>query len=321
MIWYAWRTQRLQLVLAVVAIGGFAMLIVTSGIHEQSQRLWVELRCGVAYPLTQACDGVQPSNFTHWNNYFEAILYAAPGVLGVLLGAPVVAKELEAGTARLAWTQGVTRTRWLARKLAVPALLVGGLAGVLAVAANWWAGSVGMHIDKRLQPAFFDVTGIVIVGYATFAFALAVAFGALFRRASLAIAGGFVVFAAIRWVFRTMIRPHVAPVATASIKSELVSSWPSAVAHGWLLHQGFVPVGQTGPAPGRTWQTGTLAVQACQRVVQHTMNQCAARLRLHFVVQFQPVSHYWWLQVCETLAFVALAAVCLGTVIAVVRRV
>ena len=45
-----------------------------------------------------------------------------PAVVGAFWGAPLVARELEAGTHRLAWNQAVTRTRWLTTKLAVTAL-------------------------------------------------------------------------------------------------------------------------------------------------------------------------------------------------------
>ena len=42
-----------------------------------------------------------------------------PVFIGVFWGAPLVARELETGTFRLAWTQSVTRTRWFAIKLTV----------------------------------------------------------------------------------------------------------------------------------------------------------------------------------------------------------
>ena len=58
------------------------------------------------------------------NIAFWASLLIAPGLLGVLIGAPLIARELEYGTWRLAWSQTVPRTRWLAVKLA---LVTGGL--------------------------------------------------------------------------------------------------------------------------------------------------------------------------------------------------
>ena len=51
-----------------------------------------------------------------------------PAIIGMFWGAPLVARELETGTFRLAWTQSVTRTRWLAVKLAV----VGGISMLVA---------------------------------------------------------------------------------------------------------------------------------------------------------------------------------------------
>ena len=50
------------------------------------------------------------------------MLAVVPAVIGVFWGAPLVARELETGTHRLAWNQSVTRTRWLAAKLGVAVL-------------------------------------------------------------------------------------------------------------------------------------------------------------------------------------------------------
>ena len=45
-------------------------------------------------------------------------LLSSSRMIGIFWGAPLVARELETGTYRLVWTQGVTR-RWLAVKLAL----------------------------------------------------------------------------------------------------------------------------------------------------------------------------------------------------------
>ena len=49
----------------------------------------------------------------------QTIPVALPAVLGMFWGAPLVARELESGTFRLAWTQGRSRHTWFAAKLAV----------------------------------------------------------------------------------------------------------------------------------------------------------------------------------------------------------
>ena len=40
-----------------------------------------------------------------------------PALIGAFWGAPLITREFEAGTFRLAWNQSVTRARWLAIKL------------------------------------------------------------------------------------------------------------------------------------------------------------------------------------------------------------
>jgi ABC-type transport system involved in multi-copper enzyme maturation permease subunit len=55
---------------------------------------------------------------------FWALLLALPGLIGVVIGAPVIASELEYGNWQLAWAQTVPRTRWLITKLAI---VTGGL--------------------------------------------------------------------------------------------------------------------------------------------------------------------------------------------------
>ena len=86
------------------------------------------------------------------------MLAVAPALIGVFWGAPLVARELEAGTHRLAWTQSVTRTRWLAIKLGrrrrsrPPSR-----SGVLSLAVTWWAqpldGALSEHPRQRCRPA------------------------------------------------------------------------------------------------------------------------------------------------------------------------
>ena len=62
-----------------------------------------------------------------------------PPLLGIFWGAPLVARELEAGTHRLVWTQSVTRTRWLAVKLGVIGLAGMAVTGLVSLMVTWWA--------------------------------------------------------------------------------------------------------------------------------------------------------------------------------------
>ena len=133
-------------------------------------------------------------------------------------GAPLVARELETGTFRLAWTQSVSRLRWLLVKL--------GLVG-LASAARRRAvepdGDVVVQPHRQGEPrtgsapAAFGVHGFVPAGYALFAFALGATTGLLFRRTLPAMAVTLVGFVAARFVVADWVRPHfMSPVTERS---------------------------------------------------------------------------------------------------------
>ena len=67
-------------------------------------------------------------------------LAAAPprALIGAFAGAPVLARELETGTFRYAWTQGFGRWRWTLAKLVPLAVAVAAVTGVLSVLLSWY---------------------------------------------------------------------------------------------------------------------------------------------------------------------------------------
>ena len=91
-------------------------------------------------PLPTVRRGATAQNAT--NNFLKAynspstalgiLVIVVPGVLGLFWGAPLVARELQTGTYRLAWTQSVSRRRWLLVKLGVVGLAAMATAGLLS---------------------------------------------------------------------------------------------------------------------------------------------------------------------------------------------
>jgi hypothetical protein len=125
--------------------------------------------------------------------YFIGIgfLLLVPAIIGTFWAAPLLTREFEAGTFQLAWTQSVTRTRWLAAKLGVGALAAVAAAGLFSLMLTWWSGPIdtaapfakGISITfLRLGFVLFPTRGITPLGYAAFAFALGVTAGVLLRR-------------------------------------------------------------------------------------------------------------------------------------------
>ena len=67
------------------------------------------------------------------------ISYLMPAIIGMFWGAPLISRELEGGTYRLAWSQSVTRSRWLAVKLGLLGLAAMAVAGLFSLVITWWA--------------------------------------------------------------------------------------------------------------------------------------------------------------------------------------
>src|SRR6266702_939637 len=126
MIWLTWRQFRAQAVTAAAALAVFAVLLAVTGPHLAS----LYAASGISGCYSQSC-GQLASNFLSQlrTGIYPAVyllgiagIVLAPAVIGIFWGAPLIARELEAGTFRLAWTQSVTRARWLAVKLALTGL-------------------------------------------------------------------------------------------------------------------------------------------------------------------------------------------------------
>ena len=127
-----------------------------------------------------------------------ALVLIVPVVIGMFWGAPLVARELETGTFRLAWTQSVTRLRWLLVKLGLVGLASAVVGGLLSLMVSWWFSPIDKVSANRFSPAAFGMHGFVPAGYALFAFVLGATVGVLFRRTLPAMAVTLVGFIAAR---------------------------------------------------------------------------------------------------------------------------
>jgi hypothetical protein len=130
-------------------------------------------------------------------------------LVGIFWGAPLVAREIEHGTHRLVWTQGTSRLRWAATKFGLVPIGVLTTTAVFAAMLNWWISPVMQTSGQRFDYGMFDVHGIVVFGYATFALALGIFAGALTGRLLPAMATTVVGFLAVRLVVMLVARDHL----------------------------------------------------------------------------------------------------------------
>ena len=121
---------------------------------------------------------------------------------------------METGTPALAWSQSVTRTRWLAVKLAVAGLPAMAVTEALSLMQSWWAAPLARPatgrrgVARTVNQLAFATHGITPLGYAAFAFTLGVAAGALIRR-TLPARRHLAIFAALQIAMPLWPRPYL----------------------------------------------------------------------------------------------------------------
>ena len=183
MIWVAWRQFRAQAVTAAIGL-----LLLGAWLLATGPGLADEYAAGLAACSSNGCDQFMDGFVDQHQQtvlFLTLVVLFVPAVLGLFWGAPLVARELEAGTHRLVWNQSVTRFRWLTVKL----LLVGVSCAAVAGLVVWWVErwstplDDASQLDPRLPMAVtFAARGVVPLAYAVFAFALGVAAGMLTKR-------------------------------------------------------------------------------------------------------------------------------------------
>jgi hypothetical protein len=313
MTWLAWRQARTQTLIAVAAVLAVAAAAFAAGRTDSTLRVWL-----------------------------SALVVVTPGLLGAFLGAPLVAAELETGSFRLAWTQDVSRVRWLALRLAVAGLASMAAAGLLSWLVTWWAGP----LDRAALDQFgsFDARDIAPLGYAAFAFALGVLYGLLLRRTVPAMALTLAVFTAVRVAFRLLARPVLLtpvtrvlalnPVTTGYGASGFLPFMPAPslqpaapdLPNAWVTSVAIVNrtgtaltgnvLARTCPGLGQDRAGGGTGHVPAPPGVVSAMQDCVARVATayHEVVTYQPAGRYWPLQWYELCAYLAaallLAAAC-----------
>ena len=244
---------------------------------------------------------------------------AVPLLPGLFWGAPMVASELETGTNQFAWTQSITRRRWLAVRAGWLLLAAAVLAGAVSALVTWWSGPDNALTADAFQVNRFDVTDIVPVGYAIFAMALGICAGALLRRTLPALAVTLAGFAGLRVLIALWLRLHyMTPVTvyyklTAPFHARRVPTWQSARASS-------ARTASPRPAPAATASTGYRSRPYASKAQPRTPLPCLAAHGYRGYLTYQPASRFWAFQGIETGIFVVLAAVLLGVTFWVLKR-
>jgi hypothetical protein len=210
MLWLTWRQFRTQAVVVFGVLTIVAVYLAITGPHL------VHLYDTTVKPCASHDDcNVVTNAFIRHDRLLKQlgeVVLAAPALIGIFWGAPLVARELESKTFQLVWTQSVSRTRWLAVKLGLVGLMSTLAAGLLSLMVTWWSSpfdTVARMNASPFSPSNYDHRDLVPIGYAAFAFALGVTAGVLIRRTLPAMAATLVAFIGARFAFVTWVLPHL----------------------------------------------------------------------------------------------------------------
>ncbi|MGA7833908.1 MAG: hypothetical protein WCA31_01730 [Acidimicrobiales bacterium] len=346
MIWFAWRQFRWQALVAFVLLLalGIAFLITGPGVVHYYDTV---IRTCQSHDDCNAVTGSFLSRDPFLQNLLtESGLLAV--LIGIFWGAPIVAREFDTGTYRLAWTQSASRTRWLGAKLLVGALASVLTAGLFTLMATWWSSP----IDRVRGTPFslFDTRDIVPIGYALFAFVLGVAVGAVIRRTIPAMAITIAIFAAVRGCFNLLIRPHFESPLHVAQRFSLPFGNGSpgggdAKAAGWTLSNRVVnTAGKVFPQLSNgfninTSASGTVTITGLGRcpnripnalrtggnngpnyAVRAALRECVNSFHLFRYTTYQPANRYWPFQWDELGCYVVLSALLAAFSIWWIRR-
>src|SRR5580692_9476014 len=279
MTWLTYRLFRAQAAAGVGALVIVAILAAITGPHLAHLYDTSITTCRAPGACTAARSALLRSDHLLQSG-FGTLLGVTPFLIGIFWGAPLVTRELETGTFRLAWNQSVPRTRWMAAKLGLIGLAAITTTGLLSLMTSWWAsplyaaarqsGSNALSIS-RLSPLLFGAAGVVPAGYAAFGFALGVTAGVLIRRTLPAMAVTLAVFLAVQLLMPALIRPHlIPPVRGTQALSSITFNGVGDFHGGHLLLQVGSITGRAGDwitgshAVNPAGQTVTLAPAVCQ---------------------------------------------------------
>jgi ABC-2 family transporter protein len=341
MNWFVWRQHRKQFLIFGILLAAFAAIIIPTGLnfwHTYQQTL---TSCA-QNPANPTCSDLPDNLFT--STFDQLILHlepiailVLPLIFGVFWGSSFLAKEYDEGTNKLAWTQSVSRRKWLTVKLAWMLIATAVLAAIFAGLSTWWSKTPNTLFMYRFDSLHFSVQGIAPVAYSLFSVAFGIMFGAWFRKTMVAIGLTFGLFIAIVFIaVPNFVRPHyMTPITITSAMGPNNDVGSKIPAGAWVLTRNILD--GNGKAVNNIF---TSAPSQCQKIIQQNqitnnhgdirvkaspgggdqIDTCLDKAGFHQVATYQPSYRYWDFQRIETGIFLGMTALAVGTTYRLVLR-
>ena len=318
MAWVTWRQHRAALAGVAAFLGAWAVYLWLAGL-QMHHAYAAATTCRPASSI--ACgEIIAEFNLTYGDPALTAavLLQTAPALIGAFAGAPVLARELETGTFRFAWTLGFGRWRWTLAKLVPLAIMLAAGAGALSVLFSWYYRPFFADGNQTpFTPELFDLRGVAFAAWTLAAFAIGALAGLLIRRVVPAIAATLAAYTGLALAAGLYLRQHYA--------APLLTSKPSVPGSAWIMSQWWTKGGKFAFA-GRPPEG--LLEQLCPnpplgpggKPSHVTLAHCLAQHGYAQWTSYQPVSRFWPFQWIEGGWLLALSVLLIAATIWLVRR-
>jgi ABC-type transport system involved in multi-copper enzyme maturation permease subunit len=291
----AWRQHRTGLLVTFALLGFYVAVLVFTGLHIHAEP--ARLR-----PQYANLTGPYSPGGSNDASYLEPLLL--PFLIGAFAGASLIGPDLDQGTVRFAWAQGVTRTRWAAGKLAAVGFVLVAAAIAVGFVFQWWDEP---FIAERLADPWFGLYAPVYAGWMAVTLTVAAFLGALTRSRTGAAVICLIGSLIAAWANAEFLRNHYLPTAMAINRPAPPGSFliDYYINHGQKLpdaiaYRAFLNFDST---------VGWAGIERALRRY-HATN----------VLIYQPASQFWQLQAMESAGLFAISLLFGVATVWVVRR-
>jgi hypothetical protein len=319
MAWVTWRQHRFALAGVAALLGALAVWLWLAGLQLHH----VYAAATACHPASSIACGEMIADFddTYGRGAAAAaiMLQAAPALIGAFVGAPVLARELETGTFRYAWTQGFGRWRWTLAKLVPLAIAVTVAAGAFSLLFSWYFQPFFADGSQTpLAPMVFDLRGVAFAAWTLAAFAIGALAGMLIRRVVPAIAATLAAYAGLALAAGMFLRQHYAVPLVINTSNLNVPGSAWIMSQWWTKDGKFAFAGQ--PPNNLIEQFCSPLVAGPAKPSHGTVVQCLSQHGYPQWTSYQPGSRFWPFQWIEGSWLLALSLLLIVVTVWLVRR-